>query len=270
MMGSGTYERKPKNYALPPELAIDDAETRTRFGYAATSVSPGGSKKVIFRCVKCQLLTDRIRMRVVAPSTCNGCARTKQDSGPVNHLVDWDATYDVYGYRSNDLARYDPRPVMLWCTNCNDLFHVLMRTLHEGIECASCRKTQDPKTLSVLEEKETLEQFGYSAKGLSAKSFYKVVVKCATCGSLFDRIRRDVTEVSRCVPCGKLKIDYAASAAKWRATVAVNYPDGLPLPANGYGIAAQELGAWLEEKLGRKLLRKEHEKALSDTKRIDI
>ncbi len=63
---------------MPHELPsnIDDSLTREQLGYPATSVSPGSSRKVVYRCATCETPRATNRNRIYVGLRCKPCAQT--------------------------------------------------------------------------------------------------------------------------------------------------------------------------------------------------
>lgn len=182
-MPKGHYPRKPRFYPLDPDLPIDAAATEQRLGYAATTVSPGATKKVSCRCTKCGVLFDRVRHRVKADAVCASCAHTKGGKPAAFPRGE--------GYEKVEAT----------CAECQEPFLVRRMSLKGTVKCARCRRKQAPVHNAHIDVDATARQFGYDVTTLSAKSFKKVVVRCASCAGTFTRIRRNVVASPVCPAC---------------------------------------------------------------------
>ena len=179
----GRWVRVPKIYSLEG-LPIDNAKTLEMYGYEATNVSTGSLKKVCCWCVKCGHAFQRIRRRITPETTCASCGHTAD--GKPNPFP-----RDV-GYQKVERV----------CV-CGRVFTLRRKSVYEGVKCPRCRRLA-PDAFVVnpyLDDIETQKRFGYSASAESAKSFRRVVVRCATCGTIFERIRRNVRDQPLCVRC---------------------------------------------------------------------
>ena len=189
-MPKGCYSRKPRFYPIEPDSPIDDTLTQARLGYAATTVSPSSTaKKVTFLCARCQAPVDRIRYRVKPGTLCRSCAHAKDDA-PVKHPL-------KSGYEKVEVP----------CAGCGKTIQVRKMSLHEGSSCPACRKKSKIVPNKYIDAEETKRRFGYDGAKVTSKSFDKVVVRCAKCEEVFERIRRNVTEEPVCEACSYVNRD---------------------------------------------------------------
>lgn len=275
--GKGNYLRKPRVYALPPELGIDEQATLTEFGYPASSVSPAGNKKVICYCQKCGKTIARIRIRVVDPVLCPSCVKAKKDSGSPLDFVDEVATLAKYHYNVKQLPRYSLNKVIGICSTCNGHFDIRLSAVRHGQRCRSCIRKEwcnthlGPRKSSgehLLNDSQTFIRFGYSATSRSPKSFEKVCATCPQCHVVYERVRRNVNDTSVCAECGRRDINHSALQAKRLRTILDHYPEGFPQPSSAcYGKVVHQLAQTLSKVISRPLLQ---EVPLSDGKRLDL
>ena len=272
--GRGHYPRKSKTYIVPSVDCIDESETLLRFGYSATTVCPSSSKKVVCQCHKCGQLLERIRIRVRPPVLCHSCVKSKVDYGPINGLVDLEATLSQMHYDVKTLPRYSLQKVVGICTTCQKRYRVRLASVRQGQQCRPCLRTQicntqwsprDANGHMWLNEEETLKQLNYSALTLSPKSNSMVIANCS-CGKIYPRIRRNIHDNSVCVSCARRKINHEELQIKRGRTIKKHYPEGIP-QCNSYGGTAAALGDYLSKILGRLLTR---ELLLSNGQRLDL
>lgn len=244
-MPKGKYPRK-FHYPLDPALPINDTETLKRLGYAATTVSPGSTKKVSCRCTHCGVVFDRMRRRVTPDVICASCAHTK-------------------GEASAEFPRGSGyEKVWTVCSICKEPLKARRMSVHSKIKCPRCKRLVAPKTNPYIDVKETMRRFGYDVTTMSAKSFDRVVVRCFVCNEHFERIRRNVTENPVCVSCGYSVRD--TNPAKrletlWRRYGTTN------VTAPPTGKAEKSFGQRLEQLVGRSL---RHQWGLPSGKSIDF
>jgi phage FluMu protein Com len=184
-MPKGHYTRKLRHYPLDSNLPIDAAATLKRLGYAATSVSPGSTKKVSCRCTRCDVVFDRMRRRITPDTLCASCAHTK---GGVPAKFPRKSGYEK---------------VMTKCSVCTESLAVRRMSMHTNVKCPRCKRRTAPKINKYVDSKETERRFGYVAESVPAKSFKRVVVCCAACNQLFERIRRNVRSRPVCAACAR-------------------------------------------------------------------
>lgn len=231
-MPKGKYTRKPRYYPLDPTLPIDDKETLTRLGYAATTISPGAIKSVSCRCTRCGAVFDRMRRRITPDTICASCAHTK---GDVPALFPHGSGYEK---------------VMTACSVCNEPLEVRQMSLHPDVKCPRCKRRVAPRANKYIDVVETKKRFGYDAVTMSAQSFDRVVVCCASCKTLFERIRRNVVAKPICVPCSYVTRD---TNPKKRCRTLWQRYGTTSITAPPTGRAEKTFGQNLEKLIGRAL-----------------
>jgi hypothetical protein len=270
----GYFKRTPKSYSIKEMPQIDDSETVKRFGYPATSVSPSGNRKVVCVCELCGNYIERIRMRVRPPVLCHSCVKTKINKGSLQGLVSEEETIKRFGYSPKTLPRHSLKQVIGICSVCGNNYISRLKSIKNGQKCRPCIrndwcikhfKPRQDDGKNILNDVETIKQFGYSATALSPKSFDMVIATCL-CGKTYPRIRRNIKDNSLCVSCSRQQINHEKLQAKRLQTIKEHYPQGIPQSPNS-GLTANLLGDYLSEMLGRVIVREKH---LANGQRIDL
>lgn len=234
-------------------MTIEPNYTLEKFGYLPDQIPEFSTKPIILRCDFCSVLFERKKQQFAKPSrkefphACKSCDSIKSNwkrnnpgqLSPIEfyitctsishshlHHVDWDRTFELFGYGKKDIKAKSEKKVITNCAFCQQEFATSLASLsrvRRHVCCAPCAAVKseygsdDRNSLlspseffrskrirtdeSFIQQNETELRFGYKPSKIPPGSEKKIVIRCFNCYKSFEMRMDHFTKIGPKVAC---------------------------------------------------------------------